>query len=176
MLHVPLENVGDRLDPPVRVPGESGQVFRGVVRAEIVEEQEGVEAGRLLVAEGPLEVDARRKKNNCILYSNVALSTGPGFPSIAGIIDGNNPSGVPECKGGGMPLKLESGLHVGKVVEITAASTRSFEDAIAVGIDRASKTLKNVQGAWVKEQKVTVKDGKIAQYRVDLKVTFLLEE
>lgn len=58
-----------------------------------------------------------------------------------------------------MPLKMESGLHVGKVVEITAASTKSFEDAIALGIDRASKTLKNVQGAWVKEQKVKVKNA-----------------
>ena len=75
-----------------------------------------------------------------------------------------------------MPLALEKGLHVGKVVEITAASTKSFEDAIALGIARASKTLKNIQGAWVKEQKVIVKDGKIAEFRVDLKVTFVLEE
>jgi len=74
-----------------------------------------------------------------------------------------------------MPPMMESGIHVGKVVEITAASTKSFEDAIAVGIERASKTLKNVQGAWVKEQKVVVKGGKIAQYRVHLMVTFLLE-
>ena len=59
VLHVPLENVGDRLDPPMRVPGESWQVFRWVVRAEIVEQQEGVEEGDLLVAEGPFEVDAR---------------------------------------------------------------------------------------------------------------------
>jgi flavin-binding protein dodecin len=75
-----------------------------------------------------------------------------------------------------MPLKLETGLHVGKVVEISAASAKSFEDAIAMGIARASKTLKNVQGAWVKEQKVIARDGKIAEYRVDLKVTFILEE
>ena len=75
-----------------------------------------------------------------------------------------------------MPLMMESGIHVGKVVEITAASTKSFEDAIAMGIERASKTLKNVQSAWVKEQKVKIKDGKIAHYRVDLMVTFLLEE
>ncbi|MGE5285416.1 MAG: dodecin family protein [Actinomycetota bacterium] len=75
-----------------------------------------------------------------------------------------------------MPLKMETGTHVGKVVEITAASSKSFEDAIAMGIDRASKTLKNVQGAWVKEQKVKVNEGKITQYRVDLMVTFLLEE
>jgi flavin-binding protein dodecin len=75
-----------------------------------------------------------------------------------------------------MPLKLETGLHVGKVVEITSASPKSFEDAIALGISRASKTLKNVKGAWVKEQKVIVKDGKIVEFRVDLKVTFILEE
>ncbi len=75
-----------------------------------------------------------------------------------------------------MPLALEKGLHVGKVVEISAASTKSFEDAIALGVARASKTLKNIQGAWVKEQKVIVRDGKIAEFRVDLKVTFVLEE
>ncbi len=75
-----------------------------------------------------------------------------------------------------MPLALEKGLHVGKVVEISAASAKSFEDAIALGVARASKTLKNIQGAWVKEQKVIVKDGKIAEFRVDLKVTFVLEE
>jgi hypothetical protein len=86
-------------------------------------------------------------------------------------------SGVnPPVKGGNMPLTLEKGLHVGKVVEISAASTKSFEDAIALGVARASKTLKNIQGAWVKEQKVIVKDGKIAEFRVDLKVTFVLEE
>jgi hypothetical protein len=75
-----------------------------------------------------------------------------------------------------MPLALEKGLHVGKGVEISAASAKSFEDAIALGVARASKTLKNIQGAWVKEQKVIVKDGKIAEFRVDLKVTFVLED
>lgn len=75
-----------------------------------------------------------------------------------------------------MPLKLETGLYVGKVTEITSASPKSFEDAIALGIARASKTLKNVKGAWVKEQKVIVKDGKIVEFRVDLKVTFILED
>lgn len=75
-----------------------------------------------------------------------------------------------------MPLKMESDLRVGKVVEISAASTKSFEDAIASGIDRASKTLKNVQGAWIKEQKVIVKDGKISQFRVHLMVTFILAD
>jgi len=77
-----------------------------------------------------------------------------------------------------MPITLEKGsrLSVGKVVEITASSPKSFEDAIQNGIARASKTLEDIQGAWVKEQKVVVQDGKIAEYRVDLKVTFLLKE
>src|SRR5512134_2493680 len=83
---------------------------------------------------------------------------------------------APRGKEDGMAVKLESGLHVGKIVEITSSSTKSFEDAITMGIARASKTLKNVQGAWVKEQKVKVTDGRISEYRVDLKVTFLLEE
>jgi hypothetical protein len=59
VLHVPFDNVGDRLDPAVRVPGKPGKVFRGVVRPEIVEEEEGIEERRLPVAEGPLEVDPR---------------------------------------------------------------------------------------------------------------------
>jgi len=67
-------------------------------------------------------------------------------------------------------------LHIGssRVTEIIASSNKSFEDAIEKGIARAVKTLKNVEGAWVKEQKVIVKNGKIVEYRVDLKVTFIL--
>lgn len=67
-------------------------------------------------------------------------------------------------------------MSIGKVTEITATSTESFEDAMRKGIERASKTLDQVQGAWVKEQKVTVEDGKIATFRVVMKVTFLLKE
>ncbi len=73
-------------------------------------------------------------------------------------------------------LEKGAGLFVGKVVEITASSAKSFEDAIQNGIVRAAKTLEGIQGAWVKEQKVVIRDGKIAEYRVDLKVTFLLKE
>jgi flavin-binding protein dodecin len=65
-------------------------------------------------------------------------------------------------------------LSVARVTEIIASSNKSFEDAIEKGIVRAVKTLKNVEGAWVKEQKVIVKNGKIDEYRVDLKVTFIL--
>lgn len=65
-------------------------------------------------------------------------------------------------------------MSVARVTEIISSSTKSFEDAVEKGIARAVQTLKNVEGAWVKEQKVIVRNGKIAEYRVDLKVTFIL--
>jgi flavin-binding protein dodecin len=65
-------------------------------------------------------------------------------------------------------------MAVAKVIELTASSSKSFEDAIEQGIKRASKTLDNVEGAWVQEQKVVVKKGKIVEYRVNMKVTFVL--
>lgn len=67
-------------------------------------------------------------------------------------------------------------MSVARVTEIIASSTTSFEDAIQVGVARAAQTLKNVEGVWVKDQKATVKDGKIVEYRVGLKVTFVLED
>lgn len=67
-------------------------------------------------------------------------------------------------------------MSVAKVVEITATSKKGFDDATAQGIRRASKTLKDIQGAWVKGMKVQVKDGKVVEYRVDLKVTFVLTD
>jgi flavin-binding protein dodecin len=67
-------------------------------------------------------------------------------------------------------------MSVAKVTEITASSTKSFEDAVNHGIDRANKTLKNIKGAWINEQTVEVKDGKIATYRVNMKVTFVLDD
>jgi len=65
-------------------------------------------------------------------------------------------------------------MSVARVTEIISGSKKSFQDAIDKGIDRANKTLKNVEGAWVKQQKVIVKNGKISEYRIDLKVTFIL--
>jgi flavin-binding protein dodecin len=66
-------------------------------------------------------------------------------------------------------------MSVAKIIEISAESTRSFEDAIRQGIETASKTVRNIRAAWVKEQQVVVEGGNIAKYRVDLKVTFVLE-
>ena len=65
-------------------------------------------------------------------------------------------------------------MSVAKVTEITSSSTRSFADAIDKGIKRASKTLKQIKGAWIQEQKVRVENGKIVEYRVNMKVTFVL--
>jgi len=67
-------------------------------------------------------------------------------------------------------------MSVARITEIISSSKDSFEDAVRKGVKRASKTLKNVQGAWVKDQSVTVTDGKISEYRVVLKVTFILAE
>jgi len=67
-------------------------------------------------------------------------------------------------------------MSVARVTEITASSTKSFEDAINQGIAKANETLRNVKGAWVQEQKVKIDGGKIVAYRVNLKVTFVLED
>lgn len=66
-------------------------------------------------------------------------------------------------------------MSVARVTEIKAASKVSFDDAVQVGIQRASETLENVKGAWVGEQEVIVENGKISEYRVLMKVTFLLK-
>lgn len=65
-------------------------------------------------------------------------------------------------------------MSIAKVIEISAASDKSFEDAIEQGVARACETVKDVRGAWVKEQQVRVDNGKIVEYRVDMKVTFVL--
>lgn len=67
-------------------------------------------------------------------------------------------------------------MSVAKVTEVTASSTVSFEDAIKQGIARADKTLNNVAGAWVQEQKIVVSGGKITEYRVNMKISFVLED
>lgn len=66
-------------------------------------------------------------------------------------------------------------MTVAKIAEITASSNKSFEDAIQQGIDRATKTLNNVTGAWVQEQKVVINNKSITEWRVNMKVTFVLE-
>ena len=65
-------------------------------------------------------------------------------------------------------------MSVARITEIKASSKRSFDDAVREGIERASQTLENVKGAWVAEQEVIVDNGKIAEYRVLMKVTFIL--
>jgi flavin-binding protein dodecin len=67
-------------------------------------------------------------------------------------------------------------MAIARVTEIIASSATSFEEAVNQGVLRANKTLRNVTGAWVQDQKVKVIDGKISEYRVILKVTFILDD
>ena len=67
-------------------------------------------------------------------------------------------------------------MSVAKVTEIIASSSQSFDDAVMQGIARANKTLKNVRGAWISDQKVAIENGKITEYRVTMRVTFVLKD
>jgi len=67
-------------------------------------------------------------------------------------------------------------MSIARVTEITAASKKSFEDAVKAGIKKANKTLDNITGAWVGDMKVVVADGEVAEYRVNMKVTFILKD
>jgi len=67
-------------------------------------------------------------------------------------------------------------MSIAKVTEVISSSSKSFDDAVESGIKRASKTLKGITGAWVADQKVTVKNGKIDEYRVVLKISFVLDD
>ncbi|PRY76887.1 hypothetical protein CLV80_10764 [Yoonia maritima] len=67
-------------------------------------------------------------------------------------------------------------MSIAKVTEVISSSSKSFDDAVENGIKRASKTLKGITGAWVADQKVTVSDGEIQEYRVVLKITFVLDD
>ena len=66
-------------------------------------------------------------------------------------------------------------MSVAKTSEITSSSSKSFEDAVRKGISKMSKNVDNIEGAWVKEQKVVVDDGEITAYRVTMKVTFIVK-
>ena len=67
-------------------------------------------------------------------------------------------------------------MSVARVTEISSTSPTSFDDAVAKGIERASKTLRNTASAWVKEQTVKIDGGKVVEYRVNLMVTFVLDD
>jgi dodecin len=74
----------------------------------------------------------------------------------------------------GLPEEVGMG-SVARITQISARSDQGFEDAVRVGIDRANSTLRNVTGAWVKDQKVEVSGGQISAYQVVLEVTFILD-
>jgi flavin-binding protein dodecin len=67
-------------------------------------------------------------------------------------------------------------MSVARVTEISSTSTQSFEDALQQGVARATKTLRNVRSAWIKDQRVEIKDDRIAEYQVNLQITFVLDD
>jgi flavin-binding protein dodecin len=67
-------------------------------------------------------------------------------------------------------------MAVARVTELSVTSTESFDDAIAQGVARATKTLRNVTGAWIKEQRVEIRNNQVAEYQVNMLVTFVLDE
>ena len=66
-------------------------------------------------------------------------------------------------------------MAIAKVIEVISSSTTGFEDAVSSGIAKASETVSNIEGAWVKDTKVTVSDGKISEWRVILSITFIVK-
>jgi dodecin len=70
----------------------------------------------------------------------------------------------------------ENDMAVARITEIISGSKKSFDDAVKQGVDRANKTLKNVTGVWIKDQSCVIDKGKIVEYRVAMKVTFILAE
>ena len=66
-------------------------------------------------------------------------------------------------------------MSIARVTEISSTSTQSFEDAIQQGLARATSTLRGVTSAWIKEQQVRLRDGKVAEYQVNMQITFVLE-
>ena len=67
-------------------------------------------------------------------------------------------------------------MSIAKISEISATSSKSFEDAIQQGLARANKTLRNIRGAWIKEQHIRCDGGKVTEYQVNMMVTFVLED
>lgn len=67
-------------------------------------------------------------------------------------------------------------MSVARITEISASSSKGFKDAIESGVKRASKTLEGIKGAWIEDQEVVIEDGKITEYRVKMKVTFVLKD
>ena len=67
-------------------------------------------------------------------------------------------------------------MPVAKVTEIIASSPKSFDDAVVNGIRRANKTIKNIRGAWIAQQKIKVEGGKVTEFRVTMRVTFVLKD
>ena len=69
----------------------------------------------------------------------------------------------------------EKSMGIAKIIEISSSSKKSFDDAVTSGLQKPSKTIDNIERAWINEQKVVVQGGKVVEYRVNLKITFVLK-
>src|SRR5882762_3669545 len=97
------------------------------------------------------------------------------FPGTSSA-DGRSPAGCGDSPSYAITQGRSSAMSVARVTVINAATTKSFEDATRIGIERANKTLQNVKGAWIQEQKLRIEGGKITEYRVNMKITFILKD
>jgi flavin-binding protein dodecin len=98
----------------------------------------------------------------------------PDSPGLAGRIDFPGWLTVTTEERG--ESKGDSAMSIGKVIELSATSPKSFEDAIQQGMNRAAETIEDIRGAWIKEFEVRCENGKITEYRVNMKVTFILHD
>jgi flavin-binding protein dodecin len=134
-------------------------------------------ASRLFSAGGPVEMSGDRPfKQTASTASKLSLET-----SNHHIDDASVPVKLAfrvrhGCSGRVFNTRRRDAMSVAKVSEISATSPKSFEDAIQQGLTRASKTLRNLRGAWVKEQHVRCENGKITEYQVNMMVTFILDD
>jgi flavin-binding protein dodecin len=100
----------------------------------------------------------------------------PGWDRQSGSGRGRRHHGRPFAEvGAGNGSSQEDTMAVAKVSEISSTSAKSFEDAVQQGISRASATLRHIRSAWVKEQRVRCEEGRIVEYQVNLKITFVLD-
>lgn len=110
--------------------------------------------------------EIRKRLGHISCTSNYSCSRGNGTSVHSRAINCHNRIGG---------YKRRSPMSVAKIIELSAESPKSFEDAIQNGISRASKTIHGIKSAWVKEQHVVIENGKVSLYRIDLKVTFVLD-
>jgi hypothetical protein len=125
---------------------------------------------------GRVDVSQRRRAARQFRLHRAVARAPVSLDSLSAVIPRPVASGASSDGGWKEATEWSETMTVAKVIEISAESPESFEDAIRQGIERAEKSVRNVRGAWVAEHKVEVDKGRITNFRVDLKVTFVLDD